>query len=267
MPPRLRLALPVCLAVGLFLASTIASAVEVWSGLTYSFTRPDGIDGSLPEYQDTITPNVIFARQDTQGLYNAASEVGFGISSPEFTEWATGLVLANDGLTIAATNYSALTFTSWVAAYGNSVGNNIIGTSAVVHLIAEDIYFDIKFTSWANARNGGQGGFSYMRAAPQVEEPSGDYNGDGVVNAADYTNWRDTLGQSVSNPGDGADGNLSSVIDAPDYDHWKARFGSLVPGVGGVAAAVPEPASAALLGIIAWLFAAARVSHWRAHNR
>lgn len=247
MPPRLRLALPICLVVSTLIPSIHVSGQEIWSGLTYSFTRPDGVDGTLPEYQDAITPNVVFARQDTQGLYNAAYEVGFGPSSPEFTEWATGIMPANDGLTIAATNYSALTFSSWVDAYGNSVGNNIVGTSAVVHLIAEDIYLDIKFTSWANARVGGQGGFSYLRAVPPVVEPSGDYNGDGTVNAADYTIWRDTLGQSVANPGDGADGDLSSMIDAPDYDHWKARFGNLAPGVGG-ASVVPEPGSLWLCG-------------------
>lgn len=267
MPPRLHLALLVFLVVSTLIPATNASAVEIWSGLTYSFTRPDAVDGTLPEYQDAITPNVVFARQDTQGIYNAASEVGFaGGISPEFTEWATGLILANDGLDIEAANYAALEFTDWASAYGNSVGNNIVGTSAVVHLIAEDVYLDIKFTSWANARIGGQGGFAYQRAVPPVVEPSGDYNGDGTVNAADYTIWRDTLGQSVANPGDGADGDLSSTIDSPDYDHWKARFGNLAPGAGGVAA-VPEPASAALLAIVAWHFAATRRSSGRARNR
>lgn len=247
MPPRLRLALMVCFAIGSFIHLPCAPAQEVWSGLTFSFTRPDGVDGTLPEYQDTITPNVVFARQDTQGLYNAASEIGYGASSPEFTEWATGLIPANDGLTIAATNHAALTFTNWGTAYGNSVGNTIVGESAVVHLIAEDVYLDIKFTSWANARNGGQGGFEYLRAVPPADEPSGDYNGDDTVNAADYTFWRDTLGQSVSNPGDGADGNRSGMIDAPDYDHWKARFGNSVPGAGGAITTVPEPGAMALL--------------------
>jgi GH25 family lysozyme M1 (1,4-beta-N-acetylmuramidase) len=79
----------------------------------------------------------------------------------------------------------------------------------------------------------------------------GDYNNDGVVDAADYTYWRDRIGQSV-NMGTGADGDLSGVVDLGDYDVWKANFGKLVPNVPAGAGAqsavgVPEPAAAGLL--------------------
>ena len=40
----------------------------------------------------------------------------------------------------------------------------------------------------------------------------GDYNHDGVVDAADYTVWRDTYGQSVTE-NSGADGNGDGMID------------------------------------------------------
>ncbi len=62
----------------------------------------------------------------------------------------------------------------------------------------------------------------------------GDYNGNGQVDAADYTVWRDTFGQSVT-PGTGADG----VINEHDYTMWFARFGNSGTGAG---QAVPEPA-------------------------
>jgi hypothetical protein len=45
----------------------------------------------------------------------------------------------------------------------------------------------------------------------------GDYNGDGIVDAADYTIWRDSEGQTVERRGLGADGDLSGVIDTADY--------------------------------------------------
>ncbi len=45
--------------------------------------------------------------------------------------------------------------------------------------------------------------------------PTGDYNFNGVVDAADYVVWRDTLGQS--GVGLAADGNGDSQIDAADY--------------------------------------------------
>ncbi|MEZ6099916.1 MAG: choice-of-anchor L domain-containing protein [Pirellulaceae bacterium] len=51
-----------------------------------------------------------------------------------------------------------------------------------------------------------------------------DYNNNGVVDAADYTVWKDSFGQSVP-PGTGADGNVNGVIDAADYTVWKDDFG------------------------------------------
>jgi hypothetical protein len=80
---------------------------------------------------------------------------------------------------------------------------------------------------------------------------AGDFNNDGVVDAADYTIWRDTLGQT----GEGLDADFdnSNSIDATDYElGWKANFGrnrfTVGPGSGG-GAAIPEPASIVLIGM------------------
>jgi reprolysin-like metallo-peptidase family M12B len=67
---------------------------------------------------------------------------------------------------------------------------------------------------------------------------TGDYNHNGIVDAADYSVWRDTLG-SVTNLS--ADGNGDRVINIGDYTVWKTNFGRT--GAGGVGAAVPEPAT------------------------
>jgi hypothetical protein len=74
----------------------------------------------------------------------------------------------------------------------------------------------------------------------QVVAPTlaGDYTGDGLVNAADYTVWRDTLGSTTELA---ADGDASGVIDAPDYGVWTANYGA------SAATAVPEPATWMLL--------------------
>lgn len=78
----------------------------------------------------------------------------------------------------------------------------------------------------------------------------GDYNNDGIVDAGDYTYWRDRVGQAV-NRGTGADGDLNGVVDDGDYAIWKANFGKLVPNVPGGSGAlfamnVPEPSTALL---------------------
>lgn len=86
---------------------------------------------------------------------------------------------------------------------------------------------------------------------------NGDYNNNGIVDAADYVLWRNTMGNSV-NPGIGADGDASGIIDAGDYTIWRTNFGKAVPkvppGAGAGFASVPEPASSLLL-IIATLAA------------
>jgi len=85
-----------------------------------------------------------------------------------------------------------------------------------------------------------------------VPEPTilaGDYNRDGVVDAADYTVWRNTLGTNVlSQLGKGADGDASGTIREADYDVWKTHFGG-ASGSGGIA--VPESASVTI-AMIAW---------------
>lgn len=71
----------------------------------------------------------------------------------------------------------------------------------------------------------------------------GDYNDDGLVDAADYPLWRDSLGQAVG-IGSGADGDRDGQITTADYDIWKTNFGRslAVPGAAAVAG-VPEPAT------------------------
>ncbi|MEX2169212.1 MAG: hypothetical protein WD851_07865 [Pirellulales bacterium] len=58
----------------------------------------------------------------------------------------------------------------------------------------------------------------------------GDYNNNGIVDAADYTVWRDTLGQFVENLGGGADGDHNGFIDEFDYDFWAGNLGLVTKG-------------------------------------
>jgi hypothetical protein len=69
---------------------------------------------------------------------------------------------------------------------------------------------------------------------------AGDYNKNGIVDAADYTVWRDSLGSTTSLA---ADGNDNGVIDAGDYDVWVSKFGNRSGSGANATAAVPEPAT------------------------
>jgi hypothetical protein len=76
----------------------------------------------------------------------------------------------------------------------------------------------------------------------------GDYNEDNVVNAADYTVWRNHLGAAGDTLPNRDPDNGSGPISSADYASWKSNFGA-TPGSGAGAAgasAVPEPSTLAL---------------------
>jgi hypothetical protein len=61
----------------------------------------------------------------------------------------------------------------------------------------------------------------------------GDYNRDLIVDAADFTLWRHSVGTTGLSPFSGADGNGDGIIDQADYDVWRAHFGETAPAFTG----------------------------------
>ncbi|MEX2091296.1 MAG: matrixin family metalloprotease [Pirellulales bacterium] len=94
---------------------------------------------------------------------------------------------------------------------------------------------------------------------------AGDYNLDGAVDAADYSVWRNSLGQVGSNLP--ADGSGDGTVNVADYSVWKTNFGMTSGSAsGGGIAGVPEPAGVVLLffAAIARLLLSARRRQQRA---
>ncbi len=82
---------------------------------------------------------------------------------------------------------------------------------------------------------------SFRFTTPAAAGVQGDYNGNGVVDMADYVLWRNggPLQNEVNTPG---------TVDASDYDAWRARFGNTSgAGAGLGSSAVPEPSCFVLL--------------------
>jgi hypothetical protein len=90
-------------------------------------------------------------------------------------------------------------------------------------------------------------GVGYSLVSPKTPELAGDFNLDGIVDTADYTLWRDHLGDpteaSINYRGDGSNG-----VDDADFSFWKLHFGDSVEGsAGSLGGIVPEPAHIMML--------------------
>jgi len=90
-------------------------------------------------------------------------------------------------------------------------------------------------------------GYTYIGVNPNPNFLVGDYNEDGVVNAADYVTWRDHL-----NAPEGTLPNDISVgsIGESQYLVWKSRFGNELSEGSVESTAVPEPSFAVLLLLV-----------------
>jgi len=97
--------------------------------------------------------------------------------------------------------------------------------------------------------------YNYNYPVQAITRQAGDYNGNQIIDSADYVVWRKQIGLSGS--GLAADGSGASVgypdgiVDQFDYTYWRSHFGqSFVSGSGsllGGSASVPEPHAASFV--------------------
>lgn len=140
----------------ILLVSNLAFTQTIWNGPTMTFTKADNANSNMEANQDRITPNVWLTRGSGGELYNAKTESYSSKNiSPDDTEWAFG----------TTSNTSSLTFSTFRGT--TSKPQNAVGQDMVLHLLTDDIFIDIKITSWTSGQggqNGGGGGFSYQRS-------------------------------------------------------------------------------------------------------
>ncbi len=85
---------------------------------------------------------------------------------------------------------------------------------------------------------------NFGRTFQTADTFTGDYNADGVVNAADYTIFRDALAAGDLS----ADGDGDGKVTTADWTFWTERYGAR-PGAAVVVGAVPEPSALLLSGL------------------
>ena len=128
-------------------------AATVWSGPLITYTQPAS-DPTQAANRDQLTASVSLTRAALSGMFNGVSETFYTHNvSPADTEWAVGFL----------TNYATLTYASWEVAGSGHPVFNLPGKQLVVHLISDDIYLSLQFTSLGGQ---GSGGFSYIRSTP-----------------------------------------------------------------------------------------------------
>jgi len=86
-------------------------------------------------------------------------------------------------------------------------------------------------------------------------ETPGDYNGNGKIDAADYTVWRDALTAGATEL---TNDPTPGTVDESDFLYWRDHFGETLGASGTAATSVPAPTTALLFGLGALGVAALR---------
>jgi fibronectin-binding autotransporter adhesin len=209
-------------------------------------TLTTGADGTTSTFSGSIG--------GTGGL----SKTGGGTFTMDGTKSYTGNTSVSGG--ILSTNSASLPDAADVLLTSGGMFNlGFSGSDTIRSLFINGVAQAVG--SWGGAGSGavnissllsGTGTLNVTSAgvAPGV---AGDYNGNGVVDMADYVLWRN--GGPLQN-----EGSTVGTVDASDYDFWRAHFGN-TSGSGsslGSGSAVPEPGSLMLLLVAAGAILAGR---------
>lgn len=138
------------------------------------------------------------------------------------------------------------------------VGENVLASKAGPGLEGSFESFQIVFDSTGSAyvgfpltirlySEGTQTAFDDLKLdGPASPVVAGDYDGNQVVDGADFLWWQRVSGLSVDINGTGADGNGDGLVDGLDLMTWQNRFGA---SAATIVATVPEPTTLAIIVI------------------
>ena len=104
---------------------------------------------------------------------------------------------------------------SYNTAYYNQLWQETGDFTKVLFQEASEAVADGWYTAWVNAGS----------PIPNLGL-AGDYNGNNVIDAADYTVWRDAIGGPATLVNDPTPG----TVDDTDYQYWKSHFGATIGG-------------------------------------
>ncbi|MEN0048626.1 MAG: T9SS type A sorting domain-containing protein [Bacteroidota bacterium] len=148
----------------LLLFSFQADAQTIWDGPKMTFTKPANADWNMEENQDRITDSIWITRRDRWSIFNIAEgEITSKPSctanpgQPLGTRWAWG----NTAEGIENLNFGNFLAPSFSNCKPGREGG-MMDKDAVLHLVEEDVYIDIKFLNWTTRSQGAA--LSYERS-------------------------------------------------------------------------------------------------------
>ncbi|WP_425397017.1 glycosyl hydrolase family 18 protein [Aeoliella sp.] len=188
--------------------------------------------------------------QETVSIRSQADTAGDDVSTTGFAPDATFMLVGR----VQGNGSGANTISVSLLAEGANIGN-FAADSFVWDLTANgsggfnpvitDLGLQSLYEGHFTVSNVWVGTAAELFALPSAA--MGDFNGDGVVNLADYSVWRNSLGTTGNYLAADADGN--GTVDQQDYAVWRSNFGSSTPASLESVAAVPEPRTILLLSL------------------
>lgn len=185
----------------------------------------------------------------TLELSGASANLGTG----NVTVSGTGATLMIDsGVTNAISNTATLNLNSFAMMSLGSGVNDRISTLILDGAQQPNGTYGSSQSGAVNKLDFYFSGMGILTVGPSIL--AGDYNNDGIVDAADYVVWRKNVGQpSQTLPND----TTGVIIGDAQYNLWRANYGNsvAVPGAGSSlsSGAVPEPTT---MGLVAFGIAA-----------
>jgi hypothetical protein len=219
----------------------------------------DASDGTAPadyggraNFTVIILPvPVYFAGRDLAASVTSGATAVNG--SSQFSLGGTTLTFTGGNIAYRASSGDISGAESIVGEGGTLSGNGTLGTvvqgGRVYETLTVPVNASFQFgntSATINLTLTGQIHATYL-----IPASNGDYNQNGIVDAADYIVWRETSGQS--GVGLAADGNGDNQVNTADFSYWRSKFGQTVLGSGSTAefsggSPVPEPSTALLFG-------------------
>lgn len=193
--------------------------------------------------------------RNLSGRIEPGAPIGELIVDGDLSNQAAATIAFDLGGTTAITQYDRISVgrsaflagtleVSLAGAFTPAVGNMFTILTAADSIVGEfdNLQLPGGFT-WSVTYNAN----NVVLAVTGIGGQTGDYNGDGTVDARDYTIWRDSLGAVGANLP--ADGNNNGSIDPGDFTVWQNNFGQGTGSGSASSAAVPEPTALTLFAL------------------